>query len=243
MRTAIRRENKWKQKIMHQTSFAALLFRWLIWGLGQNWKRRIWMPDPVNFGVCFPETRSFCSWWDLWAITAGRWWVWCNRPGGGAPKELVPEFHPSGLWKHVLSHPRDDWPCCVVSSRGQQRGPAGQQASSVCVCSVCVCVCVCACMCVCVRVCVRTRSLSRVWLFCDLMDCSPPGSSVHGILQARILEWVAISSSRESFRPRDQTCVSSTGKQILYHWATREALGKIEDTQKNERKCGWAGCQ
>ena len=41
MRTAIRRENKWKQKITHQTSFAALLFRWLIWGLGQNWKRRI----------------------------------------------------------------------------------------------------------------------------------------------------------------------------------------------------------
>ena len=43
---------------------------------------------------------------------------------------------------------------------------------------------------------------------CDLMDCSPPGSSVHGIFQARILEWVAISYSRESFHPRDQTWVS-----------------------------------
>ena len=41
----------------------------------------------------------------------------------------------------------------------------------------------------------RVSVLSRVRL-CDLMDCSPPGSSVHGILQARILEWVAISSSR-----------------------------------------------
>ena len=40
------------------------------------------------------------------------------------------------------------------------------------------------------------------------MDCSPPGSSVHGILQVRILEWVAISSSRESSPPRDQTHVS-----------------------------------
>ena len=40
------------------------------------------------------------------------------------------------------------------------------------------------------------------------MDCSPPGSSVHGVLQARILEWVAISFSRESSQPRDQTCVS-----------------------------------
>ena len=43
---------------------------------------------------------------------------------------------------------------------------------------------------------------------CDPTDCSPPGSSVHGILQARILEWVAISFSRGSSRPRDQTQVS-----------------------------------
>ena len=43
---------------------------------------------------------------------------------------------------------------------------------------------------------------------CDPIHCSPPGSSVHGILQARILEWVAISSSRGSFQPRDQTHVS-----------------------------------
>ena len=55
------------------------------------------------------------------------------------------------------------------------------------------------------------------------MDCSPPGSLVHGILQARILEWVAISSSRASSRPRDQTHVSYIGRWILYHWATREA--------------------
>ena len=44
--------------------------------------------------------------------------------------------------------------------------------------------------------------------FCDPMDCSPPGSSVHGILQARILEWVAMPSSRGSSRSRDQTQVS-----------------------------------
>ena len=43
---------------------------------------------------------------------------------------------------------------------------------------------------------------------CDPMDYSPPGSSVHGISQARMLEWVAISSSRGSFRTRDWTCVS-----------------------------------
>ena len=43
---------------------------------------------------------------------------------------------------------------------------------------------------------------------CDPVDCSPPGSSVHGTLQARILKGVAVSSSRGSSRPRDQTCVS-----------------------------------
>ena len=45
-----------------------------------------------------------------------------------------------------------------------------------------------------------------------------------GIVQARILEWVAIFSSRGSFWSRDWTCVSCTGRQILYHWATRGAL-------------------
>ena len=57
---------------------------------------------------------------------------------------------------------------------------------------------------------------------CDPMDCSPPGSSVHGILQARILEWVATSFSRGSFWLRDQTRVSCIDQQILYHWATRK---------------------
>ena len=55
---------------------------------------------------------------------------------------------------------------------------------------------------------------------CDPMDCSPPGSSVHGILQARILEWIAISSSRESPPTGDQTLVSCgccIGSWIFYH--------------------------
>ena len=51
------------------------------------------------------------------------------------------------------------------------------------------------------------HSLSHVQL-CDPLDCSLPGSSVHGILQARILEWVAISYSRGSSQPRDRTYVS-----------------------------------
>ena len=59
-----------------------------------------------------------------------------------------------------------------------------------------------------------------IWLFCNCMDCSPPGSSKHGMSQAGILEWVAISFSRGSFWPRDQTCILCLGKQILYHWTT-----------------------
>ena len=59
---------------------------------------------------------------------------------------------------------------------------------------------------------------------CDPMDCSPPGSSVHGILQARILEWVAISFSRGSSRPRDWTQVSRIVGRCFNLWATREAL-------------------
>jgi len=43
---------------------------------------------------------------------------------------------------------------------------------------------------------------------CNSMDCSPLGSSVHGFLQARTLEWVAMPSSRESSQPRDQTQIS-----------------------------------
>ena len=59
--------------------------------------------------------------------------------------------------------------------------------------------------------------LSHIQLFYDPMDCSPPGSSVHGILLARTPEWVAISFSRRSFQPSDQTCVSCICRQILYH--------------------------
>ena len=59
----------------------------------------------------------------------------------------------------------------------------------------------------------RTQSCLTL---CNPMKCRPPGSSVHEIFQARILEWVAISYSRESSLARDRTGVSF-GRQILYH--------------------------
>ena len=55
-----------------------------------------------------------------------------------------------------------------------------------------------------------------------LMDCSPPGPSVHGISQARILKWVVISFSRGSSQPRDWTSISFIGRWVLYRWATGE---------------------
>ena len=55
--------------------------------------------------------------------------------------------------------------------------------------------------------------------FCNPMDCSPPGSSVHGILQAIILKWVALSFSRGSSQPRDQIQVSHTACRFFTIWA------------------------
>ena len=65
---------------------------------------------------------------------------------------------------------------------------------------------------------VHVRSQSCLTL-CDPMDCTPPGSSVYGIVQARILEWVTISYYRGSSQPRDQTyisCGSRTGSWGLF---------------------------
>ena len=73
--------------------------------------------------------------------------------------------------------------------------------------------------------------------FCDCMDCSPAGSSVHWISQARILEWVAISFPRGSSLSKDWTWVSYIGRWVLYHWATWEA--PLEWLLLNKHKSWW----
>ena len=91
--------------------------------------------------------------------------------------------------------------------------------------------CVCVDMCVCVLIYIYTHTHIYIYTYisvcahscpslCDSMDCSPPGSSVHGIFQARILEWIAISCSTGFSPPRDQTRISRVsciGRWILYH--------------------------
>ena len=70
--------------------------------------------------------------------------------------------------------------------------------------------------------------MSSTWsclTLCDPMDCSSPGSYVHGILQARMLEWAAISFSRGSSQPRDQTWLSCIADRFFIVWAIKEAPG------------------
>ena len=69
---------------------------------------------------------------------------------------------------------------------------------------------------------------------CDPMYCSLPGSSVHEILQARILEWTAIPFSRGSSWPRDQTRVSCIAGRFLTFWATGKTLGVSKKKSKIE---------
>ena len=93
---------------------------------------------------------------------------------------------------------------------------------------------------------------SHVWL-CDPMDCSPPGSSVPGILQATTLEWVAIPSSRRSSWPRDQTNVSGTsciGRQVLFLFLPLAPPGKpdgfwgrVFKDKVRERVTAWSVCE
>ena len=81
---------------------------------------------------------------------------------------------------------------------------------------ICTLCCVCVCVCVCVSCSVVSHSATP-------MDYSPPGFSVHGVLQARILEWVATAFSRGSSQPRDQTHISCIAGIFFTIWAIREA--------------------
>ena len=93
-------------------------------------------------------------------------------------------------------------------------------------------------------VCMCAKSLQLCPTLCDPMDCSPPGSSVHGILQARILEWVAMPSSRDlpdcGMEPVSHY-VSWIGRQVLYHWqGPNQKTGFRVSNPRDNRGCdGW----
>ena len=113
--------------------------------------------------------------------------------------ELPMGFGVSLKFKSMLCYLQHAWSCV-------NKSPSASVFETVS--STCVCVCVCAQLC---------------QILCNLMDYSPPGSSVHGIFWARIEKWVAISFSRGSSWPRDKICVSCIGRQIFF---TTEPPGK-----------------
>ena len=107
------------------------------------------------------------------------------------------------LWK--LKHLKLECFSFILPKGSFQQLENFHQSPERCFSTSSVCVCVCVCM------------LSHVKLLCDPMNCSSPGSSLHGIFQTRVLEWVAIPFSRGSSRPRDRAHVSCTSC-TLFHW-------------------------
>ena len=92
-----------------------------------------------------------------------------------------------------------------------------------------------------VAVCMHAESLQSCPTLCDCIDCSPPGSSVHGILQVT-LEWVAISSSRGSSQPRDRTHVSYAScisRRVLYYWCHLVPLWDLGNSKKKGQLSAW----
>ena len=78
---------------------------------------------------------------------------------------------------------------------------------------------------------------------CDPMDCSLPGSYVHGIFQAMVLEWIAISYSKGSSQPRDRTPVSCIIDRCFIIWATREVSEWGADVHSAELLNSYPKCQ
>ena len=70
----------------------------------------------------------------------------------------------------------------------------------------------------------KVLAIQSCLTICNPMDGSLPGSSVHGILQARILEWVAMPFSRGASQPKDQSWVSCIAGRFFTLWATKEAI-------------------
>ena len=141
---------------------------------------------------------------------AGRWAV-CRRVSVHAGPGEVP-------------HPSVHRPALSCGHRGHL---SSLGAKILFVIYMCVCVCVCVCVCKCLYV--------RLSLFATPIDCSPPGPSVHGILQARTLEWVAISSPRGSFQPRSPALQADS--------LPCEPPGKSSDAQRlTKPECADVAC-
>ena len=126
-------------------------------------------------------------------------WLFCDSMDYSPPGSSVHAISQQAYWSRLLFPSPGDlllhfrWILYWLRHRGAQMGKA------------------------CLQLCSTWGVCTQSFLtHCDCMDCSPSGSSVHGISQARILECVAISFSRGSSWPGDWTWVSCIGRQILY---------------------------
>ena len=170
---------------------------------------------PSN-GTCrlLGRARSWCPLGDLWE--SSYWWTF---PGACAPVSLSLQWVTADL-----CYPSEvKWSCLVMSDsvwphRRQPTRPRHPWDSPGKNTGV---------RCHFLLQCMKVKSESEVAQSCptlsDPVDCSLPGSSVHGIFQARVLEWIAISFSRGSSWPRNQTWVSRIAGRCFTVWATREA--------------------
>ena len=141
---------------------------------------------------------------------------WANA---GFPFHLLPEHSPSGSirGKEPIHKVPQIFPSWGVAANTRRTTLNGNMSTSV--------------------------SVAQSYLtVCNPMDCSPPGASVHGMLQARILQWVAIPFSRGSSQPRDWTEVSCTAGEFFTVWATREALKEQERITKSGNMCLTGSC-
>ena len=123
-----------------------------------------------------------------------------EEPGQGWVSER------SWLALHAMDVPSNSV-CIQQSTRGPSTEPCQQATDCIRLCS-----------------CLVAQSCP---ILCNLIDCSPPGSSVHGVPQARILEWVAILFSRVSSWPINQTQVFCIAGRFFIIWATREAPFRV----------------
>ena len=149
----------------------------------------------LQFLVC----RNFLS---IVSLVAGPSSVSCPSLLAGVCSTVLPPWYASGLWLWLLWSHSGTWNT-MVSTKSKP------STATQITCyffqvffrfSTCISLNLCVCM--------HAKSLQLCLNLCNPRDCSPPGSSVHGILQARILEWVAMPSSRGSSQPRDGTHVS-----------------------------------
>ena len=132
----------------------------------------------------------------------------CNREGNGNP-----------LQDSCLENPRTEEPGGLPSMGSHRVGHDWSDLAAAAAATLQILFASSSPLCV-LSVCSVTHSCPTV---CNPMNCSPLGSNVHRILQAKILEWQAISFSRGSSQPRDLTDVSYIDRQVLHYWVTWEA--------------------